>query len=162
MIRLKLKVTHQPMQRKYQKKESGFTIVEILVGTVVLPMMLISVVAIFNLIRTQYGYARQYNEVYAVLSACPELDRALQYEILSGSTNCFPNNIFAAEGGGSGTISYTPTLTVTDTSALAVSDPLKTIPDSKVVDLSLNISQNNNSIPLKLRLLITRSGIGQQ
>ena len=66
------------------------------------------------------------------------------------------------DGGGSGTISYTPTLTVTDTSALAVSDPLKTIPDSKVVDLSLNISQNNNSIPLKLRLLITRSGIGQQ
>lgn len=144
------------------KDGRGFTIVEILVATVVMPMMLIAIVQIFNLIRMQYGYARQYNEVYAVLSACPELDRALQYEILSGATNCFPNNVFVTEGGSGGTITYTPTLTVTDTSALAAADPLKTVPDSKVVDLSLNISQNNNSIPMKLRLLVTRSGIGQQ
>ncbi len=142
--------------------QRGFTIAEIVVATVILPLLLIAISQIFNLIRTQYGYARQYNEVYAVLSACPELDRALQYEILSGSTNCFPNNIFDAEGGSTNTITYSPTLSVTDTSALPVSDALQTVPDSKVVDLSLNIDQNNTSVPMKLRLLVTRSGIGQQ
>lgn len=142
--------------------QRGFTIAEIVVATVILPLLLIAISQIFNLIRTQYGYARQYNEVYAVLSACPELDRALQYEILSGSTNCFPNNIFDAEGGSANTITYSPTLSVTDTSALPVSDALQTVPDSKVVDLSLNIDQNNTSVPMKLRLLVTRSGIGQQ
>lgn len=143
-------------------EKKGFTIAEVVVATVILPLLLIAISQIFNLIRTQYGYARQYNEVYAVLSACPELDRALQYEIISGSTNCFPNNVFDAEGGGTGTITYSPTLTVTETSALSGSDPLQTVPDSKVVDLSLNVSQNNSTIPMKLRLLVTRSGIGQQ
>ena len=143
-------------------RQSGFTIAEVVVATVILPLLLIAISQLFNIIRTQYGYARQYNEVYAVLSACPELDRALQYEILTGSTNCFPNNVFDAEGGSLGTITYAPTLTVTDSGSLPVSDPLRTVPDSKVVDLSLNISQNNNSIPMKLRLLVTRSGIGQQ
>lgn len=148
--------------RSRQGGEHGFTIVEILVATVILPMLLISIAAIFNLIRTQYGHARQYNEVYAVLSACPELDRALQYEILSGTTNCFPNNVFASEGGSGGTITYTPSLNVTDTAALPPSDPLSAVPDSKVVDLSLNVTQNSSLIPMKLRLLVTRSGIGQQ
>lgn len=143
-------------------KEGGYTIVELLIATVILPLLLIAMTQIFNLIRTQYAYSRQYNEVYAVLSACPELDRALQYESLGGSTNCFPNNVFTAEGLSGSSITYTPTLSVTDTTALGVSDPLRTIPDSKVVDLSLNISQNNNTIPMKLRLLITRNGIGQQ
>ena len=145
-----------------RRKKNGFTIAEIVVATVILPLLLIAISQLFNMIRTQYAYSRQYNEVYAVLSACPELDRALQYEIISGSTNCFPNNIFAAEGGSSGTISYSPTLTVTDTSSLPLTDALRTVPDSKVVDLSLNINQNNTSVPMKLRLLVTRSGIGQQ
>jgi hypothetical protein len=143
-------------------KQGGFTIAEVIVATIILPLLLIAISQVFNLIRTQYGYSRQYNEVYAVLSACPELDRALQYEIISGSTNCFPNNIFDAEGGSAGTISYSPNLTVTDTASLPVSDALQTVPDSKVVDLSLNISQNNTTVPMKLRLLVTRSGIGQQ
>lgn len=147
---------------KYHRDEGGFTIVEILIATIVLPLLIIALSQIFNLIRTQYSYSRQYNEVYAVLSACPELDRALQYEALSGSTNCFPNNTFTAEGLSGNIITYVPSLTVTDTSSLPVADPLKTIPDSKVVDLSLDISQNTNTIPMKLRLLITRNGIGQQ
>jgi type II secretory pathway pseudopilin PulG len=142
-------------------KQSGFTIVEIVVATIILPLLFIAVAQIFNLIRLQYAYARQYNEVYGVLSACPELDRALQYDILSGATNCFPNNIFTSEGGYANTIHYSPTLTVTDSQSLSNTDALQTIPDSKVIDLSLNINQNNNSIPMKIRLLITRNGIGQ-
>jgi type II secretory pathway pseudopilin PulG len=142
-------------------KQSGFTIVEIVVATIILPLLFIAVAQIFNLIRLQYAYARQYNEVYGVLSACPELDRALQYDILSGATNCFPNNIFSSEGGYANTIRYSPTLTVTDSQSLPNTDALQTIPDSKVIDLSLNINQNNNSIPMKIRLLITRNGIGQ-
>jgi hypothetical protein len=142
-------------------KQSGFTIVEIVVATIILTLIFIDVAQIFNLIRLQYAYARQYNEVYGVLSACPELDRALQYDILSGATNCFPNNIFSSEGGYANTIRYSPTLTVTDSQSLPNTDALQTIPDSKVIDLSLNINQNNNSIPMKIRLLITRNGIGQ-
>lgn len=144
-----------------RKIDDGFTIIEILVASVILPLLIIAISQIFNLIRTQYGYARQYNEVYAVLSACPELDRALQYDILSGATNCFPNNEFLAEGGSTNTITYVPTLSVTDTASLGVSDPLSTVPDSKVVDLSVDIKQNNTTAPLKMRLLITRNGIGQ-
>lgn len=144
-----------------RKTDSGFTIVEVIVATIILPLLIVAVSQIFTLIRTQYGYAREYNEVYAVLSACPELDRALQYDILSGATNCFPNNIFSAEGGFANTITYTPTLNVTDTFSLDASDPLSLIPDSKVVDLSVDINQNKTVIPLKIRLLITRNGIGQ-
>lgn len=142
-------------------RRAGFTIVEILIALVILPLLIVSVSQIFNLIRTQYGYARQYNEVYAVLSACPELDRALQYDILSGATNCFPNNEFLAEGGSTNIISYAPTLSVLPTSSLSGSDPLSTVPDSKVVDLSVDIRQNQTTIPMKMRLLITRNGIGQ-
>jgi type II secretory pathway pseudopilin PulG len=144
-----------------KKKQEGFTIVEIVVATIVLPLLFIAIAQIFNLIRLQYAYARQYNEVYGVLSACPELDRALQYDILSGSTNCFPNNVFSSEGGYTNTIKYSPTLTVTDTPSLPNTDPLQAVPDSKIVDLSLDITQNNNTIPMKIRLLITRNGIGQ-
>jgi type II secretory pathway pseudopilin PulG len=142
-------------------KQSGFTIVEIVVATIILPLLFIAVAQIFNLIRLQYAYAKQYNEVYGVLSACPELDRALQYDILSGATNCFPNNIFTSEGGYTNTIQYNPTLTVTDSQSLPNTDALQSIPNAKVVDLSLNINQNNSSIPMKIRLLITRNGIGQ-
>jgi prepilin-type N-terminal cleavage/methylation domain-containing protein len=147
--------------KKQKKGDQGFTIIEMVVATIVFPMLFIAATQLFTLIRTEYGYARQYNEVYSVLSACPELDRALQYDILSGATNCFPNNVFSAEGGYSNTITYSPTLTVTDTSSLPAGDPLQAVPDSKVVDLSVNINQNKISIPMKMRLLITRNGIGQ-
>jgi prepilin-type N-terminal cleavage/methylation domain-containing protein len=140
----------------------GFTVIEVVIVTVVLPIIIIAISQLFNLVRLQYAFAKQYNEAYAVLSACPELDRALQYELLSGSTNCFPNNIFNAEGGYSNTFTYNPTLSVTDTSSLNVSDPLQTVPDSKVVDLSVGVNQSGLNVPLKMRLLITRSGIGQQ
>lgn len=143
------------------ESDGGFTIIEVLIATIILPLLIVAVSQIFNLIRIQYGYARQYNEVYAVLSACPELDRALQYDILSGATNCFPNNEFLAEGSSGNTITYVPTLSVSNTSDLGASDPLSTIPDSKVVDLSVDITQNNTNLPLKMRLLITRNGIGQ-
>jgi len=140
----------------------GFTVVEMVVATIVAPLLFIAISQLFILIRTQYGYARQYNEVYAVLSACPELDRALQYEILSGTSNCFPNNIFNAEGGYINPITYSPSISVDDTSSLTTGDPLKDVPDSKVVELGLSIKQNDSAIPMKLRLLITRNGIGQQ
>jgi hypothetical protein len=98
-----------------------------------------------------------------VLSACPELDRALEFNSLSSTNNCYPNNSFPAENGGNATISYTPTLSVTNTSSLAASDPLSTIPDSKVVSISVRFPAPNSSRPaVQLRMLITRNGIGQQ
>ena len=98
--------------------------------------------------------------MYAVLSACPEIDRALEYSTLSGSTNCFPNNTFQAEGGSGITITYSPTVTVTDTPSLASGDPLRTVPDSKVIQITVPFL-NSSDPPLQLRMLITRNGIGQ-
>jgi hypothetical protein len=142
--------------------EAGFTIVEIIIATIIFPLLFVAIAQIFNLIRLEYAAARQYNEIYGVLSACPELDRALQYDILSSSTNCFPNNVFSAEAGYTNTIKYSPTISVTDTSSLSASDPLLAVPDSKVVDLTVNLQQSSTtSIPVKMRLLITRNGIAQ-
>jgi hypothetical protein len=54
-------------------------------------------------------------------------------------------------------------LSVTDTASLSSSDPLKAIPDSKVVNISVSFPAPNASRPaLQLRMLITRNGIGQQ
>jgi hypothetical protein len=103
------------------------------------------------------------NEMYAVLSACPELDRALDFTELASTTNCYPNNSFPAEDGGSVPITYAPSLSVTDTSSLSGSDPLHSIADSKIVDISVNFPRPNQSLaPFELRMLITRNGIGQQ
>jgi hypothetical protein len=113
-------------------------------------------------VRKSYTTAKQMNEMYAVLSACPEIDRALEYTSLSSSTNCFPNNTFKAEGGSGLTITYNPTLTVTPTSSLPAVDSLQTVPDSKVVDISVGYPKNTTAPPLKLRMLVTRNGIGQQ
>ncbi len=143
--------------------DRGFSIVEILLACVILPMTVFGVANSYNSVRHVYGVSRQLNEMYAVLSACPELDRALEFSSLSSSNNCYPNNSFAAENGGSATISYAPTLTVTDTSSLASTDPLKGIPDSKVVSISVKYPAPNSSLPaVQLRMLITRNGIGQQ
>ena len=141
---------------------SGFTIVELLVAIVVFPLVVGSVTVSFSSISHSYTLARQLNEMYAVLSACPELDRAHEFGSLSSATNCYPNNSFPAENGGSATISYTPTLTVTDTTSLANTDPLQAIPDSKVVSISVGFPAPTNAQPLQLRMLITRNGIGQQ
>lgn len=139
---------------------SGFTIVEIAVACAVFPLLLLSLSEAYDAVKSSYTLARQYNEMYAVLSACPEIDRALEYDSVTSSTNCYPNNTFKAENGGSGTITYTPTLTVTKTSALSAADPLSAVPDSKVIDISVGY-QNRTAPPLELRMLITRNGVGQ-
>lgn len=146
--------------RKKRLNQRGFTSVELLVASVIFPIFVIGITQSFNAVRRSYTVARQYNEVYAVLSACPEIDRALEYSSLTGSSNCFPNNTFTSEGSGSTTITYNPTLSVQTTSSLASSDALSTVPDSKVV--SIDVAFPNTAAPnLSLRLLITRNGLGQ-
>ena len=143
--------------------QAGFSLVELLIAIIVLPIVVIGVADSLNATRHAYQVSRQLNEMYTVLSACPELDRALEFTSVSSSNNCYPNNSFSAENGGSATISYTPTLTVTDTTSLSGSDPLSTIPDSKVVSISVPYPKpNQNLAPVQLRMLITRNGIGQQ
>ncbi len=141
----------------------GFSLIELLIACVVLPLVVAGASNAYNSIRLSYTIARQLNEMYAVLSACPELDRAHEFGSLSSSTNCYPNNSFPAEDGSPGTITYAPILTVTDTPSLPGSDPLQSIPDSKVVSISVKYPAPNASKPVvQLRMLITRNGIGQQ
>ena len=144
-------------------KQDGFTSVEFMAASVVLAIVVIGLVGAYRSILSSYIKARQLNEIYTVLSACPEVDRAVEFTTLSSTNNCYPNNSFPAENGASTTITYTPTLTVTDTSALPSADPLKSIPDSKVVAISVGFPPPNDSASaLQLRMLITRNGIGQQ
>jgi len=144
------------------KNDSGFSIIEILVAIIIIPFVFGSLFIAFNSVKKSYSLARQYNEMYSVLSACPELDRALEFNSLSSSTNCYPNNTFASENGISGTITYAPALSVVDTSSLPGTDPLQSVPDSKVVSISVNYQAPIASRPpLQLRMLITRNGIGQ-
>jgi hypothetical protein len=142
---------------------AGFTIVELVLACVIFPMIVVGVANSYDSIRKSYTTARQLNEMYAVLSACPELDRALEFNSLSSGTNCYPNNVFQVEDTtASRTVSYSPTLTVTDTTALPSGDPLQSIPDSKVVNIQVGFPPpNSSSTPLQLRILITRNGIGQ-
>lgn len=140
---------------------AGFTMVEIMICCVVFPMIVVSIYTAFRSVSNEYTQARQFNEMYAVLSACPEIDRALDYDIVTGTNNCFPNNTFYGEDGGTAVFTYSPVLTVTPTGSLPNTDPLQSVPDSKVVDI--NVSHLNSSAPpLELRMLITRNGIGQQ
>lgn len=141
--------------------QRGFTIVEVVVASFVFPIIVVGVVSGFTTAQKIYSASRQLNEIYAVLSACPEIDRALEFSTLSSGTNCYPNNSFSSEGIGGRIITYAPTLTVTDTSALPSTDPLKIVPDSKAVDVKSSYSLGG-STPLELRLLITRNGIAQQ
>lgn len=142
-------------------KQDGFTIVEMVLACVIFPLIVAGLSNGYDAIRRSYTISKQLNEMYSVLSACPEIDRALVYDSVSTATNCYPNNTFQAEGGGSNIINYAPTLTVTDTTALGAADPLKTVPDSKVINISVGF-QNNTALKLQLRMLITRGGIGQQ
>jgi len=147
--------------RSAHKSSGGFTIVEIVAAMVLFPIIVIGLTTTYNALRRSYMTARQLNEIYAVLSACPEIDRALEFSSLTSSTNCYPNNTFQVENT---TVTrnnvYTPTLAVTDTTALGGSDPLRNIPDSKVVDIDVGIPRSNAQ-HFKLRMLITRNGIGQ-
>lgn len=139
----------------------GFSIVELVLACAIFPLIVVGLANASDAARKLYMISRQYNEIYTVLSACPEIDRSLDFSSISGSTNCFPNNTFTAEGGGSRTITYIPTLTVTDTTGLSAGDPLKTIPDSKVVNILVSFP-NSPSIPqLQIKMLVTRNGIGQ-
>jgi Tfp pilus assembly protein PilV len=140
--------------------QSGFTIVEIALACMIFPLILLSLASGYDAVKSSYTMSRQLNEMYAVLSACPEIDRALEYDSVTSSTNCYPNNTFKAEGGSSTIITYSPNLTVTNTSALASGDPLKTVPDSKVIDISVGY-QHRTAPPIELRMLITRNGVGQ-
>lgn len=146
---------------KYKKNQSGFSIVEVVVACVVFPIIVIAMTSNFEAIRHSYTVSKQLNEIYAVLSACPEIDRALEYDSITSSNNCYPNNSFQAEGGSGNIITYTPTLTVTASPSLPSTDPLQAVPDSKVIDISVKFQQNVG-LPLELRMLVTRNGIGQQ
>lgn len=139
----------------------GFTIVELLMASVVFPIIVIGIINAFNAVGNAYKISRQLNEIYTVLSACPEIDRALQYDIVTSLTNCYPNNTFYAENGSTSTFTYAPTLVVTSATALGADDPLYNIPDSKVIDVQVGFIDNTGK-PLKLRLLISRNGISQQ
>lgn len=144
-------------------KSDGFTMVEVLVASIVFAIMVTAMISMQESLRRSYAISRQYNEIYTVLSACPEVDRALEFDSISSTSNCYPNNSFPAEDGGTGTISYSPSLTVTDTGSLPLSDQLHGIPDSKVIDIKVGFPPPNTSLPqLELRMLITRNGIAQQ
>jgi Tfp pilus assembly protein PilV len=145
---------------KTKNSQAGFSLVEVVLACVIFPIIVIGMTSSFDALRHTYTISKQLNEIYAVLSACPEIDRALEYDSISGASNCFPNNTFKAEGGSGNTLTYTPTLTVTNTTALPSSDPLQAVPDSKVIDISVNYLQNTGK-PLELRMLITRNGVGQ-
>ena len=146
----------------HHRSEHGFTIVELLVGAVIFPVIVIGLISVLTSVRQEYGLARQYDEIYSVLSACPEIDRALDYNSLSTNTNCYPNNSFPAEDGTSGTVTYTPSLTVTPTTSLSSGDPLYNIPNAKVLDISVGFQKPYDNFPaLELRMLIARNGIGQ-
>jgi hypothetical protein len=145
---------------KTKNQQKGFTIVEIATACVIFPIIVVSVYTAFKAVLNDYARARQFNDMYAVLSACPEIDRALDYDIVTGTNNCYPNNTFYGENGGSAIYSYSPTLTVTPTSSLSGTDPLQPIPDSKVIDINVT-RPGSTGAPLELRMLITRNGIGQ-
>jgi hypothetical protein len=146
--------------KRFMASAGGFTIVELVLACVIFPLIVIGLSNAYDAVRRSYTVSKELNEIYAVLSACPELDRALEFSSLSSSTNCYPNNAFKAEGGSGLTITYTPTLTITDTSALPVADPLQPIPDSKIINISVGY-QHSSAPPLQLRMLITRNGIAQ-
>lgn len=139
--------------------ESGFSIVEIIIGIVMLGVIIVGVAQAFDWLFKDYARTRELNEIYAALSGCPEIDRAMQFESIT-STNCSPNDTFNAEtASGNNTISYATTSSPVLTSALATNDPAYNIPDSKVVDVTVTPKVGK---PWKIRLLISRNGIGQQ
>lgn len=138
----------------------GFTAIEFLVASVVFGILVIGLVGAYKSLVRSYVMARQLNEIYTVLSACPEIDRALEFSALTSTSNCTPNNAFKVEDAPGGYISYTPSLTVTNTSALAGTDQLSAYADSKVVDVKVGFPRSSTK-PMELRLLITRNGIGQ-
>lgn len=150
------------MNNLTKSKQSGFTVVEVLIASAVFAILVIGLVSAYASVRKSYRISRQLNEIYTVLSACPEIDRALEFSSISSGTNCYPNNSFKAEGGGDSTIEYEPTVTVTDTNNLPNGDPLKNVPDSKIIFVSTGYVLDVTDNDLQLKLLITRNGVAQQ
>ena len=148
------------MKKIKKRLQNGFTVAEVLISVVVFSIMAVAMAEGFTAADNVYTRTRQLYDIYTVLSACPEIDRALQYEQVTGSAQCFPNNTFDKEGGYSGTISYSPSLTVTDTANLPNGDALKSVPNGKVVEVQVNYLNPVNN-PWDIRLLISRNGIGQ-
>lgn len=134
---------------------------ELLLACVIFPLIVFGLANAFDSVNKSYTIARQYNEMYTVLSACPEIDRALEFNSLDSDTNCFPNNTFEIEGGSGNTFTYSPNLNVENTSELDPTDPLYEVPDSKTVDISVPFP-NSTAPPLRMKMLVTRNGIGQQ
>ena len=143
------------------KDSRGFTAVEMMVASVIFPIIVIGIANAYNALNNSYRTARQLNEMYAVLSACPEIDRALEFSSLSAASNCYPNNTFAREHDRGGTSTYGPTVTVNDTSSLATGNPLKSIPDAKVINIDVAFPPPTTASNMQLRMVITRNGIGQ-
>lgn len=138
---------------------AGFSIVEIIIAIALLGIVFIGVATAFDWLFKDYARSRELNEIYAALSGCPEIDRAMQFESII-STNCSPNDTFDAEtAGGNNNITYVTSSAPVLTSALATTDPAYNIPDSKVVDVTVT---QKNARQWKIRLLISRNGIGQQ
>lgn len=143
-----------------ENQQSGFTLMEVVIACVIFPLIVISLSDGYGAIRRTYTLSKQFNEMYAVLSACPEIDRALEYDSITSASNCYPNNSFKAEGGVGTVFTYTPNLSVSSTPSLPSSDALHTVPDSKVINISVGFPQSS-APPLEVRMLITRNGIGQ-
>jgi prepilin-type N-terminal cleavage/methylation domain-containing protein len=144
-----------------KNNQKGFTIVEVVITIVVLPIIVVAITNAFMSLGHSYQITRQLNEMYAVLSACPEIDRALQYDVVTSATNCYPNNTFSSENGGTTSFNYTPQLNVSTAVSLPNTDPLYNIQDSKVIDVNVGFIDSSGK-PLKMRLLISRNGISQQ
>lgn len=143
----------------YTSRQSGFTVVEILIGIILLGTVITSLALAFDGLNKSYAKTRELSEVYAALSGCPEIDRALQFDVIDVA-HCSPNDTFNSESsGGNNDITYSTVSTPMLTSSLPTSDPVHDIPDSKVVDVTVN---TKTAKQWKLRLLITRNGIGQQ
>lgn len=144
-----------------KSNEKGFTAVEFILAAVVFGILVVGLIDAYNSMLRSYTIARQMNEIYTVLSACPEIDRGLEFTALTSTSNCAPNNSFPVENAPGGSVSYTPNLTVTNTTSLPAGDPLAAYPDSKVVDVTVGFPQTPSIQAMELRLLITRNGIGQ-
>ncbi len=148
------------MKKLKIQNESGFTLAEVVISLAVFSLMVVGIANAYSTVDNLYARTRQLTEMYVVLSACPEIDRALQYESIS-TTNCFPSNIFDVEGDSGGQVTYQPTISVSKTEDLPTGDSLKIVPDSKVIDIEVDYLNDINR-PWEIRLLISRNGIGQQ
>lgn len=130
-------------------------------ASIIFPIIVVGLYNATMAVNRSYAISRQYNEIYAVLSACPELDRALEFNSITEENNCFPNNVFQIEDGSSGTITYNPNLVIENTEDLDSSHPLADVSDAKVISIDVDMP-NTTAPPVELTLLVARNGLGQQ